>query len=326
MLLERILDIIKQFTKEKIIMLLCGMVFCTVLQAQDPMFTHYMFNNLSVNPGYAGSSDMMEISMLNRNQWWGWSGVAPRYTSGSVSLPFTLFGMSHGAGLVINNDKFGVNNDIGAKLIYAFQRKISLSDGTLGIGLSAGFNSSTFDGASLNGNNDPLVPSQKIKGMNVFDMGLGLYYKTEKIYFGISSTHLIAGKRDYQVSGNSDVLPLKPQFYLTAGYNLQLSNPMILIVPSFLIQSEGKTTSFAFNTNIIYNNRLWGGVSYNAGSALSALFGVQLLPGVKFGISYDYSTTILHKASNGSVEAFVVYAFKLKKEKLPQKYKSLRYL
>ncbi|MCX7986075.1 MAG: PorP/SprF family type IX secretion system membrane protein [Bacteroidales bacterium] len=296
------------------------------IRGQDPMFTHHMFNRAVINPAYAGSSELMEISMLARNQWWGWSGVAPRYLNGSVTLPFNLFGMSHGAGLVFNNDKFGVNNDIGAKLIYAFQRKTAISEGTLGFGLSAGFNSSSFDGAALNGGNDPLVPSQKLTGMTIFDMGVGVYYKTEKIYFGLSSSHIFTGVRDYRVALGKDVLPLRPQYYAMAGYSYQLPNPMLVIIPSFLIQSDGKMTSLSFNTNLLYNNRVWGGVSYNAGSAVSALFGLELMPGIKFGISYDYDTSILNKVSNGSVEVFVLYGFKLKKEKIPQKYKSLRYL
>lgn len=307
-----------------VVLLLTTIALAT--KAQDAMFTHHMFNRVMVNPAYAGSSELMEISMLNRNQWWGWSGVSPRYTNGTVTLPFNLFGMSHGAGLAFNNDKFGVNNDIGAKLIYAFQRKIAISEGTLGIGLSAGINSSTFDGAALNGGNDPLVPSQKLTGMTIFDMGIGVYYKTEKIYFGLSSTHLLTGTRDYKISSGLDVLPLRPQYYAMAGYAYQLPNPMLVVVPSFLIQSDGKMTSLSFNTNLIYNNRVWGGVSYNAGSAVSALFGLELMPGIKFGVSYDYDTSILHRASNGSFEVFVLYGFKLKKEKIPQKYKSLRYL
>ncbi len=146
------------------------------------MYTHHILNKIALNPAYAGSSEWMEISLLNRNQWIAWSGVSPRYTNASITLPFNLFNASHGAGLVFNNNKFGVNNDIEAKLIYAFQRKISLSEGTIGFGISGGINSSTFDGAALNGGNDPLVPSQKITGMTIFDMGVGIFYKTDKIY------------------------------------------------------------------------------------------------------------------------------------------------
>ncbi len=296
------------------------------VKGQDAMFTQHMFNKLLINPGYAGSSELMEINLLNRNQWLGWSGVSPNYLNATISAPFTLFEKSHGAGISMHSDKFGVNSDLSLKLIYAFQRKMTIGDGTLGIGLAAGFNNSTFDGAALNGGNDPLVPSQKITNNFTFDMDLGIYYKTEKIYFGISSTHLLHGTRDYKISSGVDVLPIMPQYYITAGYHYQMSNPLLMLVPSFLIQSDGKMTSLSFNTNIVYNNRIWGGISYNAGSAISALFGLELLPGTRFGVSYDYDTSILNRAANGSLEVFVYYGFKLKKEKVPQRYKSIRYL
>lgn len=295
-------------------------------RGQDAMFTQHMFNKLLINPGYAGSSELMEINLLNRNQWIGWSGVSPNYLNATISAPFTLFEKNHGAGISIHSDKFGVNSDLTLKLIYAFQRKMTIGDGSLGIGIAGGFNNSTFDGAALNGGNDPLVPSQKITNNFIFDMDLGVYYKTEKIYFGISSSHVLSGSRDYKISSGLDVLPISPQYYITAGYNYQLSNPLLILVPSFLIQSDGKMTSMSFNTNIIYNNRVWGGISYNAGSTISALFGLELLPGTRFGVSYDYSTTILNRAANGSLEVFVYYGFKLKKEKVPQRYKSIRYL
>ena len=42
---------------------------------QDAMFTHYSFNTLAVNPGYAGSRDALTITGLNRSQWVGFDGA-----------------------------------------------------------------------------------------------------------------------------------------------------------------------------------------------------------------------------------------------------------
>ncbi|MCT4582438.1 MAG: type IX secretion system membrane protein PorP/SprF, partial [Flavobacteriales bacterium] len=41
---------------------------------QDAMFTHYMFNTLAVNPGYAGSRDALTITGLHRSQWVSFPG------------------------------------------------------------------------------------------------------------------------------------------------------------------------------------------------------------------------------------------------------------
>ena len=41
----------------------------------DPQFTQYMFNELYINPAYAGSRDNLSGTMLWREQWVGLSGA-----------------------------------------------------------------------------------------------------------------------------------------------------------------------------------------------------------------------------------------------------------
>ena len=36
---------------------------------QDPMYSMYMWNMLSVQPGYAGSADVLNATALSRVQW-----------------------------------------------------------------------------------------------------------------------------------------------------------------------------------------------------------------------------------------------------------------
>ncbi len=36
---------------------------------QDALFSQYMFNQLVINPAYAGSSDVMNITAVGRKQW-----------------------------------------------------------------------------------------------------------------------------------------------------------------------------------------------------------------------------------------------------------------
>ena len=41
---------------------------------QEPMFTQYMFNSLSVNPAYAGTTEALNLNTLTRLQWVGLEG------------------------------------------------------------------------------------------------------------------------------------------------------------------------------------------------------------------------------------------------------------
>ncbi len=298
---------------------------------QDMQYTHNMFNQMTVNPGFAGSMDMVDINLLNRLQWMGITGAPTSYIF-SANAPFKLFDASHGIGIDISDDKMPFQSNLDGKLSYAYRSKVKFGDGMLGIGLSLGFLYSKWDLSKLNYSNfytspvnDPYIPSGSEKPM-IFDLGAGLYYKTEKLYMGISSTHIFTSNYKFStVTGISYYMV--PNYYITAGYTYQLPNPMFELVPSFFIQSIGSSsTMLTFNTNLVYNNRVWGGISYRAGEAVSVLFGLELLTGVRFGAAYDYDTNEISKVSNGSLEVIVMYCFKLKKERLPQRYKSIRFL
>ena len=45
------------------------LVSLTINAQQVPMFTHYMYNTLMVNPAYAGSRDALTVTALYRSQW-----------------------------------------------------------------------------------------------------------------------------------------------------------------------------------------------------------------------------------------------------------------
>jgi len=290
---------------------------------------------MTVNPGYAGSQDMVCINAIQRNQWMGLNG-APVTSAFSANAPFTLFEKEHGAGIVVERNTIGFNTDLGLKLAYAYKSKMKIGDGKLGVGLSLGFVNSKFDASKFNGptlgdqlnvGNDLSIPHGS-QSSTVFDMGLGVYYKTDKLYMGLSANHLIMGNYNLKNANSATINTFKvvTDYNITAGYTYQLPDPMYQLEPSFFVQSDGRTTTLNLNTNIMYNNRVWGGLSYRAGAAITALFGFEFATGVRFGVAYDYDTSELNKIDNGSVEVVVIYNFKLKRERLPQRYKSVRFL
>src|SRR5688500_16021425 len=82
---------------------------CSEVKAQQyPMYTHYMYNTLSINPAYAGSRDALTITALHRSQWLDFKG-APMTQTLTLHSPI---GNKHiGLGLAASNDKIGpVNN------------------------------------------------------------------------------------------------------------------------------------------------------------------------------------------------------------------------
>jgi hypothetical protein len=77
----------KKISNARIDLLLCKIACLTLIgvgetQAQfEPQFTQYMFNEMFINPAYAGSREQVAATMLYRNQWVGLEG-APKTANG----------------------------------------------------------------------------------------------------------------------------------------------------------------------------------------------------------------------------------------------------
>jgi type IX secretion system PorP/SprF family membrane protein len=301
-------------------------VFATGLSGQqDPKFTQNMFMAPFFNPGAVGSTDKICIGAAFRNQWTGLPN-APTTTTFSAHMPFSLLGRSHGVGINLMNDRLAFNNDFIFSLAYAF--RIDVGTGKLGIGIDVGVANQSLeptwipiDGMNIEG--DPSIPNT---GGSVFgfDMGLGVYYNTENLYAGLSVTHL--NQTTFIYPEFSEETKLIRHYYLMAGYNIQLTNPMFEVIPSLMVQTDGRSNHIYLNTNVRYNKKFWGGVSYSVGGALSALFGVELINGLRIGYSYDFELSPLLNYNSGSHEISVRYCFDLSVDKSPSKYKSIRFL
>ena len=64
---------------------------------QEAQYSQFMFNQLFINPAYAGSRDQASMSLIGRNQWTGFPG-APQ--SGAFALHGPSANMKNGFGIV----------------------------------------------------------------------------------------------------------------------------------------------------------------------------------------------------------------------------------
>jgi len=295
--------------------------FVAVAQ-QDPQFSQNMFNQMSINPGYAGSNDMICATAINRQQWLGFGEGTPKTTVVNINAAIKPFGLSSGVGLNIQNDQFGFNKDLGINVSYAVRFNIQ-GTGTLAIGANGGFINNTLEPnwQYPQTSSDNAIPTAKESSIN-FDMGFGVFFSNNEMYFGASATHLTQSKF------NKAVVPshYRQHFYLTGGYLLQLPNPVWEFNPSVFIGSDLITSQFTVTANVIYNKKFWGGVSYRIAEAVTGMIGIELFSGMRIGYAFDFSTTDISRFNNGSHEFMLGYCFSLKKEKPPQQYKSIRFL
>ena len=117
------------------IILLIAFTSLKVCAQQESAFTHYMYNALAVNPAYAGSTEALSFTLLNRSQWTGMEG-APVTQTFTAHSPLRKF--NSGLGLSVTNDKIGVTNNFSMYVDYSYHININKSS-LLYFGLKGGF-------------------------------------------------------------------------------------------------------------------------------------------------------------------------------------------
>ena len=298
------------------ILLLSFTLFFTELSAQqDAQFSQNMFNKLANNPGFAGSNQAISATGLFRSQWSGFEG-APTTTNLSVHAPIDR--IHGGLGLSIISEEIAQFENTSVNLSYAYQTQ--LGTGQLGIGLSLGMYQSGLDGSLLNPSQtgDDAIPTGETNG-NAFDLGAGLYYNTQDVYFGLSTAHITEPAIDWS---DGQTQQLKQHYFLIAGSYHELTSTLSLN-PSIYLKSDGSSSQLDINTNVIYNNKLWGGVSYRLDDGLVILAGLELMKDLKLGLAYDL---VLSEIAANSFEVMLGYNFNIKVDTQVKKYKNPRFL
>jgi len=165
---------------------------------------------------------------------------------------------------------------------------------------------------------DPAIPTGDVKGSSL-DIGAGVYYNTQDVYIGLSSAHMTEPTIEWT---DGQDFGLTRHYFLIAGYYHEL-NPLLSLNPSMYLKSDGATSQLDINTNLIYNKKMWGGVSYRLDEGVSLLAGMNVNEDLRFGLAYD--VTIMNAMSN-SLEVMLGYNFKIKTNKAVSKYKNPRFL
>tara|TARA_B110000211_G_scaffold109589_1_gene127179 strand:- start:4 stop:921 length:918 start_codon:yes stop_codon:yes gene_type:complete len=304
---------------KKIIILILAVISVTVSAQQDPQFSQNMFNKLANNPGFAGSRGVIATSILHRSQWMGFGddgGAAASTQNFSVDaeLPF-LYG---GVGLNVVKDNIAEFSNLGLQASYAYRTELGV--GQIGMGMSVGMYQSGLNGSRLTSaqDNDPAIPKVEVKGSSL-DIGAGIYYNTQDVYIGLSSAHMTEPTIEWSDGQDFDLVR---HYFLIAGYYHEL-NPLLSLNPSIYLKSDGATSQLDINANLIYNNKMWGGVSYRLDEGLILLAGMNVNEDLRFGLAYD--VTMINSMSN-SIEIMLGYNFKIKTNKAISKYKNPRFL
>ncbi|MXV50835.1 type IX secretion system membrane protein PorP/SprF [Pedobacter sp. HMF7647] len=304
--------------KRSLLVLFILFYFIPVARSQqDPQYSQYMFNSLVINPAYAGYKEVLNVSMLHRDQWTGLPG-SPKTESLIVDGAF--FNENRiGIGLSIVNDKIGLQRQSSAYLNYAYRLPMGDDESRLAFGLAFGVSQYVLNGDRsfvdnpddpnfANGNQSRFTPDAKF----------GVYYSNERFFAGASVTNLLGLSIDYQKIAGSALSRQGRHYFISGGYLADLGENFKL-KPSILIKDDAKSqTTIDLNTFLLIKEMVWVGASYRSGVSLwkksnmntdnfqqNSMVGaieVFVARNLRFGYAFDYSLSDLSSVANGTHE------------------------
>lgn len=285
-------------------------IVCLSIHAQQaPMYTHYMYNTLVVNPAYAGSRDALTVTALQRMQWVDFEG-AP--LTNTVTLHMPLRNKHIGLGLSLTNDKIGPSNNTTVCVDYAFIMKLT-ENSNLALGLSAGANLIQTDLMSLELDNpdDPAF-QENVKNNITPDVGFGIYYSRERFYAGLSVPNLFQNSFSVVNQDNESTVIGREQrhYFFITGAMFKMTDDLAFKPTALVKMTVGAPIEADLTGSFIIMKRLLLGAMFRTGDAVGGLVGFDITDQLHIGYSYDWSYGLRTGLYNkGSHELVLRYDF-----------------
>ena len=296
-------------TNKLLTALLLSLVCFGAHAQQDPMYTHYMYNTLSINPAYAGSRDALTVSALHRSQWLDLKGAPMTQT---LTMHAPIASKNIGLGLAASNDKIGPINNTAISGSFAYMIHLNKKS-KLSLGLSGGINilQARLSSLQLDNQNDPSFQND-IRNRVTPSVGFGIYYSRERFYAGVSAPNLLENKyyETTQPNGTVTASNANRHYFFIAGAVFNLTNNLAFKPTTLVKVTMGAPIQADLTASFIIMKRLLLGGMFRTGDAVGVLVGFDISQQFHVGYSYDWSYGFRTPTYNkGSHELMLRYDF-----------------
>lgn len=307
---------------KKILFILSCALALPVLSQQDPQYSQYQFNQMVINPAYAGTKDVLSAVIDVRKQWSGFDG-APSTQSFSFHGP--LKKKRIGLGLSAYNDAIGPKRVTAAygniSYILPLNNKLKLS-----FGIRAGIVNYVYDFNKMNykdaGETNAVssIAANRLKP----DFDAGLFLKSNSFYAGISATHLNAAYIYNDKISYTNVSGSQIEYDLTYKLNTHIFgiiskgfavNDNLVINPALIYKGTKAVNNVDANLNFMIKQRLWLGVFYRSDATIGALVQVYVTNVFKVGYAFDTGISKVQKRLGNGHEIMIGFDFNTFKSK-----------
>ncbi|NER17476.1 PorP/SprF family type IX secretion system membrane protein [Spongiivirga citrea] len=275
---------------------------------QDPQFTQYMYNVMSVNPGYTGSRENLVVYGLHRTQWVGLDG-APQTSIFSADSPI---GKNVGLGLQVLHDELGPSSETYLDVNFSYTLKVD-DFWNLGLGLKAGGRFFNIDWSRGITDNPDIIFQQNVSEFFP-TIGAGAYLYGERTYVGLSVPNIFA--QDHYDEIQESVAAERLHFFFIAGHVFDLSQKTKFKPAAYMKYVEGTPLSVDLSANFMFNEKFVLGLAYRWNDSFSGLIGLQLTDQLHLGYAYDFTTSNLRNYNNGTHEIMLRFELKSAESKV----------
>jgi len=214
----------KHFMLKRFILLPLLCISIGLFAQQATQYSLQMFNEASINPAYAGLDNSLVLTGIYRSQW---QGLDQSPSQQNINAHMPIYRLSGGIGINVDNDRLGLESNLLATLSYNFHLPLNRSS-KVSFGFGAGFFQQSLDGAAIRtpdgiytdnetiNHNDNLPLPEGNRSVSTPTFNAGIYYKSESLEVGISSTNL----QEPALDGDDFSTTLNRNYFLTASYNL----------------------------------------------------------------------------------------------------------
>lgn len=271
----------------------------TARAQNDFLISQFFHVPSAYNPAFTGKMPAINVALIARQQWVGIDG-APSTQYFNIEAQFLR---RHGIGITVYNDALGLEKSINVKLMYAYHLKIS-ANSNLSISAGIGVLNRTIDEKKIKFDKDQNISEFDIPSNLSANFDFGLLFYTQKLNIGLSSKYL-----DRSIEGSTFVKSPR-HYYLYADYKFNLGERFAL-VPTLFVRSTLFATQYEINTNLVFKDKIWGGISYRSNDVIILNVGMLIKKMFKVGYAFDYGFGPMLGQNAGSHEIFAYYTFSL---------------
>lgn len=251
------------------------------VQAQkEVLYSQYLQNPLSINPAYAGSRESFHLTAFLRRKW-----ISVRFApvTQSVSADGTIANGRIGLGFQALNDRMGVFTATGVYGSVAYRFNLPAL-AKLAIGVQGGVSVVPLFDVTAAASINRAVPS----------VGVGLYYRSDRFFGGISAPEL--GGQVTDLTGRYSYKSIRPVM-LQAGMPVAVAENTVLIPSVLLSKIADRPLGFDINLRAWFNEEIGLGLSYRQNSPglistnyVQAFAEYQLTKAIRLGYIFNSQT------------------------------------